>query len=397
LRFFKLVVVRLARSYYAQRIILFVLPLLLGILLGFLWGRWWGSSSQTNHRRHGNSNNDSTAPPRRKSSASSSSSSSSSLFPSTASLWQNFVLPVINSAYRLLLKFQQPEKRSSTAGETEQDESSKSTSSSSSSSSNTNDKTQHCSGLDQHSLPRHVAIIMDGNRRYGRKRYQNATRGHQDGAHQVLNVAKWCIAESHIKILTLYAFSTENWNRDPAEIAQIMKLFVDECDNVRIQARQLNVRAYVVSSDPALIPSHVRTCLQRLQDDTAHCTGLQLNICVSYGSRSEIVHACRQVVQDVHDGRLSTSQITEETFARRLLTSHHNDGYGGDSDDFDPVIDPDILIRTSGETRISNYLLWQIAYAELFFVPQTWPELTQVNFTDILHSYAKERQRRFGR
>jgi undecaprenyl diphosphate synthase len=389
LRFVKLVVVRLAHSYYAQRTTLFVLPLLLGLAVGFLWGRWgryWGS-----HNRK----NDIAVPRRRRKSP------SLSFVPSTASLWQHVVLPVVNSVYRLLLKFHhRPETSLSKLHKVEQEESSKSTSGSSSIA-----IPHHCSGLDQDSLPRHVAIIMDGNRRYGRKRYQNATRGHRDGAHQVLQVAKWCIAETHIQVLTLYAFSTENWNRDPAEIATIMNLFVDECDNVRRQAIQLNVRAYVVSSDPTLIPAHVRQCLQRLEDETSHCTGLQLNICVSYGSRSEIVHACRQVVQDVQNGRLSPSQITEETFARRLLTSHGGGGRDGDQHGDNDVttgannaiVDPDILIRTSGETRISNYLLWQIAYAELFFVPQTWPELTHVNFTDILHSYAKERQRRFGR
>jgi undecaprenyl diphosphate synthase len=367
LRFVKLIVVRLAHSY-AQRIILFVLPLLLGIFVGFLWGRW--GSSKNGIRSAVPSQNKSQS-----SKTSSPSSSSSSPFPTVASLY-HIVLPVVNSFCRLVLKFR-PESEPASELQTNEILSSRESTSSTAT-------TMTGSGLDKDSIPRHVAIIMDGNRRCGRARYQNATRGHRDGANQVLQVAKWCIAEQHIQVLTLYAFSTENWNRDPAEIAAIMNMFVEECENVRRQALQLNVRAFVVSSDPMLIPSHVAQGLQRLQDDTAHCTGLQLNICVSYGSRSEIVHACRQVVRDVQDGHLSSSQISEETFARRLLTSHAN-------------VDPDILIRTSGETRISNYLLWQIAYAELFFVPQTWPELTQTDFTDILHSYAKERQRRFGR
>eukprot|EP00977_Amphora_coffeiformis_P000299 scaffold83_cov181-Amphora_coffeaeformis.AAC.26 len=238
------------------------------------------------------------------------------------------------------------------------------------------------SGISDTNLPRHIAFIMDGNRRYGRTVYGNRVAGHWDGSRKVLDVAKWCIAEK-IPHATVYAFSTENWKRDPAEVASLMEIFAKYCEELRTESLQRNIRVRILSTNPSLIPSHVAGGLQRLQDDTENCTGLCLNVCLSYGSRSEMVQVCQSLVGDCLEQKRDPSSIKEEDVTARLLTK--------DSPD------PDILIRTSGEMRISNYLLWQLAYAELFFLDKNWPELQKDDFLEVIRSFALGRQRRFGK
>lgn len=243
--------------------------------------------------------------------------------------------------------------------------------------------TQRESKVDPQRLPRHIAVVMDGNRRYGRKQYGDASSGHWDGCQKLMEFAKWCLAEE-IPILTVYAFSTENWKRDPREVAVLMKLFVQYCEELRVEAIQREIRVSVLSTEVGPIPSAVKTGLQKLEKDTKiNNPRLQMNICVSYGSRGELTQVCRSLAQDCADERLDPSEITAETISTRLCTNH--------------VPDPCLLIRTSGEVRISNFLLWQIAYSELFFMDKNWPEIEKQDLLEVLDSYANGRQRRFGK
>lgn len=242
--------------------------------------------------------------------------------------------------------------------------------------------TQRESGIPDQELPRHVAFIMDGNRRYGRKTYGNTVAGHWDGSRKVLDVAKWCIAEN-IPYVTLYAFSTENWKRDPTEIASLMEIFAKYSENLRVESLERNIRVCILSTDTSLIPPHVAAGIRRLQEDTESCTGLCMNVCLSYGSRSEMVQVCRGIVSDCLEHNRDPSSIQEKDLTERLLTRR--------------CPDPDILIRTSGEMRISNYLLWQLAYAELFFLEKNWPELEKEDFLEVIRSFASGRKRRFGK
>ncbi len=244
--------------------------------------------------------------------------------------------------------------------------------------------------LPKHNLkvPRHVAVIMDGNRRYGREKYGDATAGHWDGCKKLLEVATWCQAVG-IRCLTVYAFSTENWSRDPAEVAALMAFIARYADELRVEALKREIAVRVLSTDyENLIPEHVRKGLARLENDTKIFLQdedkggrkLLLNVCLSYGGRGELVQACRILASQCASKQMEVSDITEETFARALLTD-----------------EPDLLIRTSGEMRLSNFLLWQLAYAELFFVDKRWPELEMEDFLDILQQYAQGRHRRFGK
>jgi len=238
------------------------------------------------------------------------------------------------------------------------------------------------SGVPLSSVPKHIAVIMDGNRRYGRKRYGSATRGHWDGSKTLADFAKWCMAEG-VQVLTVYAFSTENWDRDPDEIAALMAIFVRYCDELRQEALTRSIRLRVLSSETARIPEDVAAGLKRMVDETAHCDKFLMNICLSYGSRGEIVNACRSVASDVRRGTLDVQDVSEAVVAERLLT-------GG-------CPDPDIVMRTSGEMRISNFLLWQMAYSEMFFVDKTWPEITKEDLVGVIQNFAGGRKRRFGK
>jgi undecaprenyl diphosphate synthase len=244
------------------------------------------------------------------------------------------------------------------------------------------DETQYESGLRPDELPRHVAVVMDGNRRFGLQKYNNAIQGHWDGSKKLLQFSKWCLAE-HISELTVYAFSTENWSRDGAEIASLMNIILEHCEELRTEAIKKHISIHIHSTDPNSIPYHVREALHQLQADTfTDKPALRMNICLSYGSRGEIVNACRSMVEDYALGRLdSPTQINEDSLSERMLISGI----------------PDILIRTSGEIRLSNFLLWQMAYTELFFLTKNWPELQKIDFLNVLRSYAQGRQRRYGK
>ena len=238
------------------------------------------------------------------------------------------------------------------------------------------------SGIAPGAVPRHVAVIMDGNRRYGRARYGSAARGHWDGSRNLADFASWCIDEG-IAILTVYAFSTENWDRNPDEVAALMAIFCRYCDELRGEALAKGIRVRVLSTETGRIPPDVARGLRRMEEDTSGCNRFLMNICLSYGSRGEIAQACRSIAEDVRDGRLAAEDVTEGALGGRLLTAD--------------CPDPDLVLRTSGEVRISNFLLWQLAYSEMFFVDKTWPEFTREDLSGIIRSFATGRERRFGR
>mmetsp|Transcript_14865 Transcript_14865/g.22869 ORF Transcript_14865/g.22869 Transcript_14865/m.22869 type:complete len:419 (+) Transcript_14865:179-1435(+) len=223
--------------------------------------------------------------------------------------------------------------------------------------------------------PQHIAVIMDGNRRYGRETYpENPLQGHVDGSQTLLKFAEWCLEES-VEMLTVYAFSTENWNRPPKEVAALMTILQTYSDELRTEALKRRIRIQVHSTDQRRIPKHVQSGLDRMVRETAQfqdSPSLILNICLSYGSRDELVQACRRVA--------ASTEITEESIQQALLIPHN----------------PDIVIRTSGEVRLSNFLLWQTAYSEWFFLDKHWPALEKEDFLQVLNDYAHQRKRRFG-
>lgn len=234
-------------------------------------------------------------------------------------------------------------------------------------------------------LPEHVAIVMDGNRRYGREKYGNTTAGHWDGCRKLLDMATWC-QSLRIPFLTVYAFSTENWNRSEAEVGALFAIFCRYADELREESIKRKFAVKVLSTDYShRIPHAAKQALRRLEDET-RCFmedgNLQINVCLSYGSRGEIVNACRSLAQKCIEDSCDPGQyITEASVSKEMLTNS----------------DPDILIRTSGEVRLSNFLLWQLAYTELFFVDKMWPDFDKEDFISILQNYAKGRQRRFGK
>jgi undecaprenyl diphosphate synthase len=233
--------------------------------------------------------------------------------------------------------------------------------------------------LDPHKLPRHVAIIMDGNGRWAKQRLLNRIKGHEKGAEAVRDTVKTC-RELGIPHLTLYAFSTENWQRPPHEVEALMGLlrrFLEtESDNMTSN----NIRLGVIG-EVADLPPEVRTPLARVMEGTRANDGLHLTLALSYGSRHEIVHMARTMAAAVQRGELAPEDIREATVSDHLYTRG--------------LPDPDILIRTSGEQRLSNFLLWQLAYTELFFTPTLWPDFNRDELIGILHAF-QNRERRFG-
>ena len=240
------------------------------------------------------------------------------------------------------------------------------------------------SGIDQQYLPRHIAVIMDGNRRHGKIKYGNATRGHWDGCETLVEFTKWCIDEG-IQILTVYAFSTENWDRNPTEVSALMAIFCKYCDELRVEALKLGIRVCVLTTDDEKIPDNVKGGVDRVVLETRHCDKFTLNICLSYGGRSEITNACKSIARDVQSGLIADiNQVDESEVQKRMLTRHC-------------CFDPDIIIRTSGEERLSNFLLWQAAYSEFFFLEKLWPELQKNDLLEVIRTFAHGRQRRYGK
>ena len=234
-------------------------------------------------------------------------------------------------------------------------------------------------GLVRDRLPRHVAIIMDGNGRWARAKGFPRVMGHRAGIKSVRAAAELA-REVGIKFLTLYAFSVENWKRPTDEVSTLMRLLNEylrrELSNLMKNGIRLNVLG-----DFGGLPALVRRHLERVMEETRENRKMVLNLALNYGSRSEIVHAARRVAEQVKAGKLKVSQLNEELFSRFLYT--------------DGQPDPDLLIRTSGEQRVSDFLLWQISYAELYLTPKLWPDFGKADFLEALRDYQR-RERRFG-
>jgi undecaprenyl diphosphate synthase len=228
-------------------------------------------------------------------------------------------------------------------------------------------------------LPRHVAVIMDGNGRWAKARHLPRIEGHRRGADSAREITR-AAGELGIKYLTLYAFSAENWNRPKDEVDALMKYLVHYLKTGVKDLDKNNVRLEVIGQIHRL-PENVQEHLQKAMATLSKNNGLTLIMALSYSSRIEIVEAVRQIADQVKAGKLDPSDITEKVFADHLWTRN--------------VPDPDLLIRTSGEMRLSNFLLWQISYAELVITPTLWPDFRRPQFLAALEEYAR-RQRRFG-
>lgn len=228
-------------------------------------------------------------------------------------------------------------------------------------------------------LPTHVAIIMDGNGRWAKQRHLPRVEGHRVGVESVRNVVRTS-GELGIKYLTLYAFSVENWNRPKDEVDTLMKYLARYLKNETAELNKSNVRLEVIGQIYRL-PEFVQEQIQKTQASLAKNTGLTLVLALSYGGRTEIVEAARAIGQKIKEGTIEPAEITELIISQHLYTRHWPD--------------PDLLIRTSGEMRVSNFLLWQISYAELVVTPTLWPDFRKPQFIEALEEYGR-RHRRFG-
>ncbi len=233
--------------------------------------------------------------------------------------------------------------------------------------------------LDPTKLPRHVAIIMDGNGRWAKKRLFNRIKGHEQGAAAVRTVVRTS-RRLGIGILTLYAFSTENWQRPKAEIAALMELLDRFLVSEQQELMENNIRLSAIGQIERL-PASVRRTLQQTMDLTKNKDGMLLNLALSYGARDEIVKMVQVIAQKSVAGEIDFNAITPDVVSEHLYTRR--------------IPDPDLLIRTSGEMRISNFLLWQIAYTELFVTDTLWPDFSETEFIHILKDF-QQRERRFG-
>ena len=230
------------------------------------------------------------------------------------------------------------------------------------------------------SVPRHVAIIMDGNGRWAEKQGLERSAGHVRGVDSVRNIVR-AASDMGIGYLTLYTFSTENWNRPQYEVDMLMHLIAKAIENETPEMLRNNVRVTVIG-DMESLPDETRACLQRCIDATAHDTGLNMVLAISYSARWEITRAARILADEAARGLISPADINDEAISSRLSTAG--------------MPDPDLLIRTGGEMRLSNFLLWQMAYGELYVTDTYWPDFHEDCFYKAILDY-QNRERRFGK
>ncbi|MCF7854371.1 MAG: isoprenyl transferase [Candidatus Pacebacteria bacterium] len=240
-------------------------------------------------------------------------------------------------------------------------------------------KRAHEGTSDNLRIPRHVGIIMDGNGRWAHQRNLPRIEGHRAGAESVRRVVEAC-SELNVKYLTLYAFSTENWRRSKAEISQLMGLLRHFLQERVEDLEKYRIRLHAVGQLDRL-PSRVRGALKRVMERTRDNDQGVLTLALSYGSRNEIVTAAKRIAADAVAGRLAPDDITQELFSSYLFTSG--------------LPDPDLIIRTSAEQRLSNFLLWQASYSEFWFTPTLWPDFSKAEFKRAVLDYS-ERKRRYG-
>ncbi|WAA13574.1 isoprenyl transferase [Fervidibacillus halotolerans] len=228
-------------------------------------------------------------------------------------------------------------------------------------------------------IPSHIAIIMDGNGRWAKKRSLPRIAGHHEGM-KVVRKITMLANDLHVDTLTLYAFSTENWKRPKDEVNYLMKLpeqfldvYLPELVENNVQVRMIGIKEQ--------IPNHTLRAVEKAIADTKENTGMVLNFALNYGSRLEILNAIKSIIKDAKNGIINENDLTDELFSQYLMTKDFHD--------------PDLLIRTSGEIRLSNFMLWQIAYTELWFTDVLWPDFNEQLFLDAIEQYQK-RSRRFG-
>ena len=229
-------------------------------------------------------------------------------------------------------------------------------------------------------LPVHVAIIMDGNGRWAKKKGNKRIFGHKNGVKAVKETVE-AAGEIGIKYLTLYAFSAENWNRPKVEVDALMSLFITAVKNETDNLMKNNVRMKAIGNLKSL-PASVLENLNEIIDKTQNNTGLTLILALSYSSRQEITNAVKNIAEQISSGKITNKDITEKTISDHLYTNEFPD--------------PELLIRTSGEYRISNFLLWQISYTELYFTDTLWPDFSKEDFFNAVYNF-QQRERRFGK
>ncbi len=232
-------------------------------------------------------------------------------------------------------------------------------------------------------MPEHIAIILDGNRRWASEKALNPWVGHHFGAEKIRNLLDWCL-DLKVKSITLYAFSTENFQRPKYEVEEIMKIAEEKLQEVLADERihRNKVRVKVIGRRNLLLPS-LQRLIREVENATRNYNEHFLNIALAYGGRAEIVDAAKKIAQKIEDGALSSDVINEQVFEDHLYTAHL------------PKQDPDLVIRTSGEERLSGFLLWQAAYSELCFLDVYWPSFRRIDLLRAVRTYQK-RKRRFG-
>jgi len=232
--------------------------------------------------------------------------------------------------------------------------------------------------------PEHIAVILDGNRRWALEHSLNPWMGHRQGAEKVEELLDWCL-EMGVKSVTLYAFSTENFRRSPKEVEEIMKITEEKLRKLLTDKRihENNVKVKIIGRK-SLLPKSLRKLADEVEESTKNYNKHFLNIALAYGGRAEIVDAARKIAERVEKGEIETKQIDEKLFEKFLYTAHL------------PKQDPDLIIRTSGEERLSGFLLWQSAYSELCFLDIYWPEFRKIDLLRAIRTFQK-RKRRFGK
>ena len=233
--------------------------------------------------------------------------------------------------------------------------------------------------FDKNSMPKHIAIIMDGNRRWARKQGKNASYGHKEGAKTLEKIVRYA-NKIGLKYITVYAFSTENWKRAEEEVSALMMLLQNYLDDYSKRADTENIRVKILGDITALssgMQKSILRCMERTKDNT----GVTFNIALNYGGRDEIVKAVKKIAEDVKEGKIDINNINEEMISNNLYTAG--------------MPDPDLLIRTSGELRLSNFLPWQVVYSEFLFVDKNWPDFNEEDLDNAIIEYQK-RTRKFG-
>lgn len=235
--------------------------------------------------------------------------------------------------------------------------------------------------FDKENMPRHIAIIMDGNRRWARQRGKNASFGHREGAKTLEKIVRYA-NKIGLEYITVYAFSTENWKRTKEEVGAILLLLQMYLDKFLKTADLENIKLRVIGDREHNMPEEIKTKMIKMEERTKNNTGLKFNIAFNYGGRDEIVKATRKIAEKVKNGEIEIEDIDENMISDNLYTKG--------------LPDPDLLIRTSGELRTSNFLPWQITYSEFLFLDKYWPDFTTKDIDEAIEVYS-QRQRRVGK